>query len=265
MELSMTTDYLSETGCPEPYLRRIAEAGFTHLHWCHHWRTDFLYTDPEIKQISLWLDEFGLALLNVHASAGKEKRFGSEREYERQAGVALIQNRMEMAARLSSDVVILHADQSESLESQLKSLSQLAKESHDLEVRVAIENPLNGDFSRVSKLLSEFSPDFLGLCYDSGHGNIHYDGTRELERLKDRLIAVHLHDNDGSGDQHRIPFTGTVPWSRIAELISLSAYRKCMNLELYMKSHTYSTEAEYLKAAYIAGKKLTQMIADAEK
>ena len=45
--LSMTSDYVTETGCPEPYLRRIAEAGFSRVHWCHQWNTDFLYADCE--------------------------------------------------------------------------------------------------------------------------------------------------------------------------------------------------------------------------
>ena len=34
MDLSMTSDYVPASGCPEPYLRSIAAAGFTHVHWC---------------------------------------------------------------------------------------------------------------------------------------------------------------------------------------------------------------------------------------
>jgi hypothetical protein len=37
MELSINTDYLTDKLSPEPCLRRIADAGFTHIHWCHHW------------------------------------------------------------------------------------------------------------------------------------------------------------------------------------------------------------------------------------
>jgi hypothetical protein len=35
--LAITSDYAKSTGCPEPHLRQIAEAGFSHVHWCHHW------------------------------------------------------------------------------------------------------------------------------------------------------------------------------------------------------------------------------------
>ena len=81
MQLSLTTDYATDTGNPEPYLKRIAEAGFSHVHWCHHWNTDFLYSPYEIAQIAEWLDDFGLRLLDLHAvrlcrSAGRCKRVG---------------------------------------------------------------------------------------------------------------------------------------------------------------------------------------------
>ena len=33
----------------------------------------------------------------------------------------------------------------------------------------------------------------------------------------DKLIALHLHDNDGISDQHLLPFDGTVNWKNIME------------------------------------------------
>ena len=90
--LSLTTDYATvDRGNPSPYLRRIADAGFTHIHWCHHWNTDFVYSRPEIEQIGRWLDEYGLKLLDLHASVGPEKNWYSTNEWERQAGVELVQ------------------------------------------------------------------------------------------------------------------------------------------------------------------------------
>ena len=106
--LSMTTDYMADTGSPEPYLRRIAEAGFTHVHWCHHWNTDFAYDDCELEQIECWLHRYNLQVTDLHASAGKEKAWGSLREYERLAGVELVANRIATAERLGADVIVMH-------------------------------------------------------------------------------------------------------------------------------------------------------------
>ena len=77
MQLSVTTDYFTATGNPGPYLERIARAGFTHIHWCHQWNTDFIYSRFEIAQIKEWLREYGLQLLDLHASHGQEKAWAS--------------------------------------------------------------------------------------------------------------------------------------------------------------------------------------------
>ena len=106
--LSITSDYCQSTGNPEPYLRRIARAGFSHVHWCHQWNTDFFYSKPEIEQIAAWFEEYQLSLLDLHASHGQEKNWGSEHEYARLAGVELVKNRIEMATRLGGEVIILH-------------------------------------------------------------------------------------------------------------------------------------------------------------
>ena len=81
MQLSMTTDFVRDKGNPEPYLRRIADAGFSHVHWCHQWNTDFLYSRPEIEQIRAWLAGCGLQTLDLHASAGVEKNWASLLEH----------------------------------------------------------------------------------------------------------------------------------------------------------------------------------------
>ncbi len=44
MDLLITADYVKSKGCPEPYLKRIANAGFSHVHWAYHYNTDFIYS-----------------------------------------------------------------------------------------------------------------------------------------------------------------------------------------------------------------------------
>jgi sugar phosphate isomerase/epimerase len=258
-EISMTTDYVTSYGSPEPYLRRIAAAGFTHLHWCHHWDTDFLYSQPEIAQISQWLAELDLQVLNIHASAGREKRWDSQVEYERQAGVELVRNRLEMAARLEADVIILHAAPYFPLEAQLKSLAELEPVARLLGVRIALENLGPGTFERLQELCTEFSPESVGLCYDTGHGNMLETKLDALEPLKERLIAVHIHDNDGSGDQHRIPFHGTVDWERFMRIVRQSPYNKPLNLETVRGETAEITEEAFLSEAYQASLRLMAM------
>lgn len=263
--LSITSDYATDSGCPQPCLRNIAEAGFTHVHWCHQWCTDFVYADAEINQIAAWFKEYGLTLNDLHASEGVEKRWTSAREYERQAGVELVKNRIEMTARLGSDVIIMHIgnepvnpEAREIFWNQLwHSLDELESCARANGIRIALEN---GIFAHVRRALDRYPADYIGLCYDCGHGNVSKDGLDETSQLRDRLIAVHLHDNDGTGDQHKIPFMGTVDWPRLAEILAHSAYQKPVSLEVSTRNCGIDDERAFLAQCFEAASRLAGMV-----
>ena len=124
-------------------------------------------------------------------------------------------------------------------------------------MRIALEN---GDFAAIESMLCQYEPQFLGLCYDSGHGNLRGGSLGNLERLKGRLISIHLHDNDGSSDQHRLPFTGSVDWGRLARIIAKSCYHKGISLESVMRNSPVQDEGEFLRQAFGAATRLSKMI-----
>jgi len=256
--LSMNTDYCKDTGSPEPYLERIGEAGFSHVHWCHQWNSDFLYSSWEVDEIRKWLEKSGLKLLDLHASVGQEKNWVSLREYERLSGLELVRNRIEMTGRLGADATILHIpgtpEGSEAVfrDALRRSIDSLESFARARRVRIAVENDYNYNLVHavMKSVFAEYGPDFLGLCYDSGHGNMDGGGLDQLESLKDRLIAVHLHDNDGKSDQHKLPFSGTVDWPRLAKIIAGSSYGKCLNLEVTIHGSGIGDERAFLAEAF---------------
>jgi len=257
--LSLTTDYLTDRGDPVPSLRRIAAAGFTHVHWCHEWNTDFKYGPAELDPIQKCITECGLKLLDLHGSAGNTHRWFAADEVARQAGVALVKNRIEMTARLGGQTVIMHAP-ARCLDPLRQSLDALQPVARQHGIRIAVEN--EDEFATLRQLLREYPPEFLGLCYDSGHGNIAgRQGLDNLAMLTDRLIALHLHDNDGTADQHKLPFTGTVDWPRLARLIAQSSYRQCVSLEAVMRQTGIVAESVFLARAFAAGERLAGLIA----
>jgi sugar phosphate isomerase/epimerase len=268
--LSMTSDFAGGRGCPEPSLTAIAEAGFTHVHWCHQWNGDFLYGDAEIEQIERWLKDLGLGVTDLHGTNGREKCWTSSREYERLAGVELVKNRVDMAARLGTDVVIMHIEPHEDDDvygetywTQLfRSLDELRSFAGNRGVRLAIEL---GDMEPIEKVLESYEPEFVGICYDSGHGNRRPDGPGWAKKHADRLLSIHLHDNDGSGDQHRIPFTGTVDWPRVIDAVAVSPYDKWISMECGMVNEPYKDKSEFLARAYEAGTKLAGMLEEARR
>jgi sugar phosphate isomerase/epimerase len=289
--LSITTDYATDHGDPEPILRQIAEAGFSHIHWCHHWNDDFLYADSEIEQIGRWLRDFGLRLNDVHASEGDEKFWYSVKEYERLAGVELVKNRLDFAARLGGDAIVMHVyppTQHPELKAfnalawtQLrKSLDALEPYAHARGVRIAVENLIDspavraevvtlaetGDnFDWIEQLFSLYPPSFLGLCYDSGHANLGHDRMERLDALKDRLAILHLNDNNSQGDLHQLLFQGTVRWEKLADLLAASVYAKPMSMEIVMHNSGLTDPQRFLQQAHATGTRFSDMVAARRK
>ena len=106
-----------------------------------------------------------------------------------------------------------------------------------------------------------FDSPRLGMCYDSGHGNhIKSNGTgREmLRRFGHRLMALHLHDNNGLGDQHLFPFDGTVDWPPLMREIAAHGYKGPTTLELN-DNYPELTMEEFLQASFARAKKLDDL------
>ncbi|NDY55972.1 sugar phosphate isomerase/epimerase [Desulfovibrio sulfodismutans] len=66
----------------------------------------------------------------------------------------------------------------------------------------------------------------LGVCFDIGHWHS-FAGGHALGNLDDWVQALapvmthlHLHDNDGTFDQHLAPGTGTIPWPAVFAALS---------------------------------------------
>lgn len=63
---------------------------------------------------------------------------------------------------------------------------------------------------RIDAVNEKHGAKVLGFCFDTGHANlVGLDFENFLATLGDRMKVLHIHDNDGIGDLHQIPFTFT--------------------------------------------------------
>lgn len=271
--IAIATDFMGSDGDPEAAMQHIARAGFTHLHWCHQWCTDHYYSDREIAKIAIYLQNTGLKLLDIHGSDGGGMNglcswYSCDETY-RQAGVDLVLNRLRMHAMLKGEgTLMMHIpyvrvgdDEARKrkvwkhIDALRRSLDELVPASLALGIPLALENMACDTFEVLSKLFEEYPAEAVGLCYDSGHANIRdcngeAHGIEHFEEHLGRLQALHLHDNDGSGDQHQPPFYGNVDWKRIASDIDRSAYKRVISFELSMRDPAPKEPAAFTRDAY---------------
>ena len=74
--------------------------------------------------------------------------------------------------------------------------------------------------------------EVFGFCYDSGHAAVlGKDQGIAIHTLGKRLLALHLHDNDGAHDNHRFPYYGVVDWEMVLRSLREIGYEGTINFE----------------------------------
>ncbi len=83
-------------------------------------------------------------------------------------------------------------------------------------VGILIENKIEtygGNLEQLIDLVDAFGCEDVKICWDTGHGHAAgYDQKEALTAIGDRLRGLHIHDNDGTWDAHRLPGDGTIDW-----------------------------------------------------
>ncbi|MCL2002808.1 MAG: sugar phosphate isomerase/epimerase [Oscillospiraceae bacterium] len=96
-------------------------------------------------------------------------------------------------------------------------------------VSVAFENLRKPEY--LDYVLSRIDSPRAGFCYDSGHHHCYTPDEDFFAKHGSRLKALHLHDNDGGGDRHRLPFDGTIDWAAVMKQISQAGYKGAVAME----------------------------------
>lgn len=104
----------------------------------------------------------------------------------------------------------------------IKRLCEIAK---PLNVKLAIENVgYNGSSIFTQNEFISFlenMDEIAGYLIDIGHAHLNeWDIPQVLKDLKNRILALHIHDNDGTSDDHLPIGEGTIQWKEIFEAIN---------------------------------------------
>lgn len=72
----------------------------------------------------------------------------------------------------------------------------------------------------------------FGFCLDIGHLLLlGLDPCYAMAKLGDRLVTLHVHDNDGMSDAHTAPYLGVCNWERFIKGIREVGYKGTLNFE----------------------------------
>ncbi|NMA20365.1 MAG: sugar phosphate isomerase/epimerase [Lentisphaerae bacterium] len=111
-----------------------------------------------------------------------------------------------------------------------RNVELLLPAAEDAGIILALENGQESaaDLEKMLDLIRGFKHSNLGLCFDSGHAHCYSDlgVSGALNLCADQIVTCHLHDNDGSGDQHNPPGEGSIEWKNM-----IPALKQCPRLQ----------------------------------
>ena len=118
----------------------------------------------------------------------------------------------------------------------------------------AIEGPCSDVFEAcwyLDKLNEEAGEDIFGFCLDIGHANVLGRNLyNQIMALGKRLTILHIHDNDGNGDLHMMPYTYTkhsgkdliCDWEGFINGLRNSGYEGALSFETYRTLGSFPRE-----------------------
>lgn len=136
----------------------------------------------------------------------------------------------------------------------LERFKKIIERAEQKNVNVAFENLKQADY--LDYVLSRVDSPRAGFCYDSGHHHSWHPPEDLFSKFGSRLMALHLHDNDGTGDQHLLPFDGTIDWPGIMKKISQTGYTGAISMETINTGYVNLPPEEFLRMLFERAKRL---------
>lgn len=221
-------------------LQLAAELGYTSVDYGNLGaRTDL--TNADHARAAGEARRLGLAENSLHARQwgfpplGKPAELG---EWRRGAEADL-----ECAARLEAPRVAFHlgadpaAPREEIVRRNAEYFGPLAHRAAALGVRVCLENHYPNAFGRtvadLQAVAAAVRSTALGFTLDTGHALLAGQDPAAMARAYGPdLLLLHLHDNYGDRDSHRVPGVGNVDWPAFFAALDAISFAGPLNLEL---------------------------------
>ena len=218
-QLGAAMDVRFEASIPE-FLECITDLGLNHLEL----KREYLEGHPETttpEKIGELTQQYDVSL-TLHAPF-RDWNIGSFNDAVRQASVNQVNQTLDDAATAGAGAVVVHGGsvprrypdwvRKNAAENAHKSLVECAEYARSAGVLLCLENQPRNETRRrytttpadLADVLSDvpFATDHLGVTLDVGHAKANgYDWKTFVDRFGDRITVCHLHDNDGTGDQH---------------------------------------------------------------
>lgn len=252
MDLNIV-DYFGYNLPSQERFRLIKEAGFSGITGLL-WQDDF---DKDYQSFPDYANNTGLYIENIHSPWWGYNDIWVDNK----KGQNFMQEIIELIKICSFykiSTIVMHPEHKNGTEYSklpvtfdigLERLKIIVDMAERFKINIAMENMCR--FEYLDCIFNNIHSERMGFCFDSGHWNVFMPNIDLLTLYGDRLMALHLHDNNGEEDWHALPLSGNINWNYIADKLKKIKYEGALSLEVGNKTleHIKSPD-EFLKLAF---------------
>ncbi len=256
--LAVCIQYSNKNVSPKDTILAIKEAGFENVFIQYYYRDN--YELDQIKQID-YCRELGLNIIFCHLGYDNINEIWIEGENGENVVNQYIED-LDLMYENKIDMVVMHLiTHKESPmynELGLERIKRIVAHAKKLGIKIAFENTRKRGY--LEFVLKNIKEENVGICFDAGHYHCYFNDDFDFEFFKDRVFAVHIHDNDKTSDSHLLPFDGTIDWDDVLQKLKQSNYNGPITLELcYRFDYLKDSVADFYKEGYRRGQKLEEI------
>jgi len=222
----------------------------------------------EVKDLRELINLYELEVA-VHASIWDINPASHHREV-RKLAIAQVKKSIDVCRRLGGEVVVVHPGHCpiREVEELLKGardryrefVEECWKHARGQGITFTVENIDRADFpystvDEIKQLAEEF--DGLGITFDIGHAYLarrregakapEKEIVKAIKKAGDHLAHVHIHDNEGLGDDHLPPGDGDIDFRPIVDVLKSMRYDGQLIVELWDPKNSLKTGRKGLK------------------
>lgn len=194
-------------------------------------RQHFDYTSREhVSELATWFRSNTIQPFSMHAPLYPDREMGRAgapavnvlhpEKSRRIDAMDEVKRALECAERIPFRNLVVHLGERadtwspRTIENAITALEHLGAFASALGVRIVVENLLSEPTTpeHLMMILEMGHLPQIGICLDLGHAHITVGTDAAIATMSNRIAQVHVHDNQGTKDEHLWPGDGTIDW-----------------------------------------------------
>jgi sugar phosphate isomerase/epimerase len=173
---------------------------------------------------------------SLHSAFGGWRDISTPDDEVRRKALDSLRADFALAGELECQIVVVHPsvepildqDRPVHLDQACKSLAEVAEMARANGVRAGVEplprTCLGRTVGEMAHLLEGLPAQHIGVCLDVNHANVGQDLVAFIQHLSQRIISLHISDNDGIDEKHWLPGEGVIDWPALIKALRAVGY-----------------------------------------